>query len=188
MNEGHLSFLSSPEWAEMLERDLVPWVLSVGDLGDHVVELGPGPGLTTDLLRQRVAQVTAVEVDPDLAERLRTRLAGTNVTVLQADGTDTGLPESTCSAVACFSMLHHVPSASRQDELFSESARVLRPGGCFVAVDSRDLDAIRAGHEGDTFVPVPPETLAARLEAAGLGDLRLDVGEYQIRFAARKPR
>jgi SAM-dependent methyltransferase len=187
VNDGHLSFLSSPEWAEMLEHDLLPWVLSVGDLGDHVVELGPGPGLTTELLRRRVDRVTAVEVDPALAEQLRARLAGSNVTVLQADGADTGLAEQSCSAVACFSMLHHVPTASQQDGLFAESARVLRAGGCFVAVDSRDLEAIRAGHVGDTFTPVPPETLATRLEAAGLRDVRLDVGEYQIRFAAWKP-
>jgi len=34
----------------MLERDLLPWVASVTDLGDDVLEVGPGPGLTTELL------------------------------------------------------------------------------------------------------------------------------------------
>ena len=51
MNESHIEILSSPRWAEMLERDLLPWVDSVADLGDDVLEIGPGPGLTTDLLR-----------------------------------------------------------------------------------------------------------------------------------------
>jgi SAM-dependent methyltransferase len=51
MNKRHIEVLSSPRWAAMLERDLLPWVASVTDLGDDVLEVGPGPGLTTELLR-----------------------------------------------------------------------------------------------------------------------------------------
>jgi len=51
MNELHLQFLGSPDWAKMLEVDLLPWIEGAGDLGDDVLEIGPGPGLTTDLLR-----------------------------------------------------------------------------------------------------------------------------------------
>lgn len=58
MNEYHLEMLSSPKWAEMLERDLLPWIVSVGELGEDVLEIGPGPGLTTDLLRKRTARLT----------------------------------------------------------------------------------------------------------------------------------
>src|SRR5579872_3438014 len=79
VNEGHLQFLSSPEWAQMLQTDLLPWVLGAGDLGDEVLEVGPGPGLTTDLLRQRVKRITAIEIDIELARQLTDRLAGTNV-------------------------------------------------------------------------------------------------------------
>ena len=50
MNETHLKFLASPEWAKMLETDLLPWILEAGDLGeigiwrrdaDHWVDLVP---------------------------------------------------------------------------------------------------------------------------------------------------
>jgi len=41
VNETHIQFLSSPEWAQMLEVDLLPWIESVGDLGDEVLEVGP---------------------------------------------------------------------------------------------------------------------------------------------------
>jgi len=34
---------------------------------DDVSEIGPGPGFTTDVLRQRVAHLTAVEIDDVLA-------------------------------------------------------------------------------------------------------------------------
>jgi SAM-dependent methyltransferase len=187
MNRSHVEFLSSPRWAEMLETDLLPWLLSVGDLGDDVLEVGPGPGLTTDLMRGRVRRLTAVEVDGDLAGDLAARLSGTNVEVIHGDATQTALEANRFSAAFCFSMLHHMPTAGDQDRLFAEVARVLRPGGLFVGVDSRDLEPIRLNHEGDIFTPVPPATLPGRLEGAGLSGVRLDEDTYQIRFAARKP-
>lgn len=186
MNQGHLDFLASPQWAQMLEEDLLPWLDRVADLGDDVLEVGPGPGLTTDLLRQRTARLTAVEVDAPLAAALTARLAGTNVEVLHCDATATGLPPDRFSAATCFSMLHHVPSSDLQDLLFAELHRVLRDGGVFVGTDSRDLDAIRAGHVDDVFVPVDPETLGQRLESAGFAEVGIEVGDYQIRFTATK--
>src|SRR5437660_570342 len=120
MNELHLQFLSSPDWARMLESDLLPWVEAAGDLGDDVLEVGPGPGLTTDLLRRRVARLTAVELDPTLAAPLKDRLAGTNVEVLCADATASGLEAAQFSAATCFSMLHHMPSVEHHGRLFTE--------------------------------------------------------------------
>jgi SAM-dependent methyltransferase len=187
VNEGHLQFLASPEWAEMLETDLLPWVEAAGDLGDDVLEVGPGPGLTTELLRQRVPRLTAVEIDPSLAAPLTERMADSNVEVICVDATDLGLASDRFSAVTCFSMLHHMPSPGDQDKLFAEIARVLRPGGILVGVDSLDLDVIRAGHEDDTFVPVDPATLGERFASAGLSDPTVDVGDYQFRFTTRKP-
>src|ERR1700730_8459860 len=102
MNESHLKFLSSREWAAMLETDLMPWIEAAGDLGDDVLEIGPGPGLTTDLLRQRVSRLTAVEADPTRAAPLQARLAATNVQVICADATSSGLESERFSAATCF--------------------------------------------------------------------------------------
>lgn len=187
MNRSHLEFLSSPAWAEMLETDLLPWIQHVGDLGDEVLEIGPGPGLTTELLSRHALRVTAIEVDPELARQLERRLGGSQVTVIHGDATATRLPDERFSTAACFSMLHHMPSVESQDLLFAEVHRLLRPGGIFVGVDSRDLEPIRAGHADDTFNPVPPETLGDRLSAVGLGDVRVELGDYQFRFVAKKP-
>jgi SAM-dependent methyltransferase len=187
MNRSHLQFLSSPEWAAMLQKDLLPWIESVGDLGDDVLEIGPGPGLTTDLLRRRVSHLTAVELDATLAHPLRERLGGTNVDVICTDATRSGLDANRFSAATCFSMLHHMPTPADQDALFTEVSRLLRPGAIFVGTDSIDLDVIRAGHVDDVFVPVGPDTLADRLAAAGFVDTQVDVGDYQFRFVARMP-
>ncbi len=125
MNRAHLEYLASSEWAEALQTDLLPWLESTVQLGDDVLEIGPGPGLTTDLLRHRVAAVTAVEIDADLAAHLKVRFAGTNVEVLWGDGTELPLPADRFSAATCFAMLHHVPSEAAQDQLFGELHRVL---------------------------------------------------------------
>jgi SAM-dependent methyltransferase len=187
VNEGHLQILGSDEWAEHLAQELLPWVLSVAPLGDDVLEVGPGPGRTTDLLRERAERVTAVEVDPTLAAPLAERLAGTNVTVIHADAADTGLPSDRFSLAACFSVLHHVPTAEHQDRIFAEVCRVLRPGGAFVVSDGLDTPELRAFHDDDTFVPVDPATLPARLEAAGFTDVVVDSSTHRVHFHARKP-
>jgi 16S rRNA A1518/A1519 N6-dimethyltransferase RsmA/KsgA/DIM1 with predicted DNA glycosylase/AP lyase activity len=64
----------------MIEHQ-VPWVPA----GQNVLELGPGPGLTTDLLRSRAQRLTAIEIDARLGKALGERLHGTNVQVFNGD-------------------------------------------------------------------------------------------------------
>lgn len=188
MNKGHLEYLASAAWAESLRTELLPWLEQAGDLGDDVLEIGPGPGLTTDLLRARAHAVTAVEIDEDLAGALATRLADTNVSVVLADATTLSLTPDRYSAATCFSMLHHMPSPAAQDLLFAQLSRALRPGGNLVGVDSVDTERIRLAHVDDVFVPLDPEALPGRLERAGFTDATVTRwGEYQVRFHARKP-
>ncbi|MGX7678253.1 class I SAM-dependent methyltransferase [Jatrophihabitans sp. DSM 45814] len=187
MNTGHLAYLASPEWAKALQTELVPWLEEVADLGDDVLEIGPGPGLTTDLLRQRAAHLTAVEIDPALATALKSRLANTNVEVIEGDASTLDLATDRFSAVTCFSMLHHMPSAADQDRLFAQLHRALRAGACLLAVDSVESERIRQAHVDDTFVPLDADTLGQRLETAGFTDVAISrAGEYQIRFSAKK--
>jgi SAM-dependent methyltransferase len=187
MNQAHLDFLASPDWARILRTDLLPWIERVADLGDDVLEIGPGPGLTTDILRERTAAVTAVEIDDDLAASLAERLGGTNVRVLHGDASATGLSDDRFTAATCFSMLHHVPTAEAQDRVFAEVRRVLRPGAKLFAVDARDLDWLRDAHVDDTFVPLDEATLATRLESAGFTAVDLELTDHELRFTATKP-
>ena len=78
-------------------------------------------------------------------------------------------------------------SADHQDQLFSELHRALRPGGLFVGQDSLDLEPIRLGHADDTFTPVDPEELGARLAAAGFNETKTDILGYHFRFVSHKP-
>ena len=187
MNKAHLDYCSSDEWAEALKRWILPGALTGVDLGDNVLEVGPGPGRTTDLLREMAPQLTAVEVDAGLAEALAARMAGTNVVVVNADATAMPLPDGRFSAAVSFIMLHHVPTADQQDQLLREVRRVLRPGGIFAGVDSLDTPEFRAMHEDDICNPVDPATFAGRLERAGFTSVAVDVNPYVMQFRAAAP-
>ena len=187
MNDLHFRLLATPEWAAYVEHELLPWALDGRDLGDDVLEVGPGPGLTTDVLRRHVARLTAVELDETLAWALADRLHDTNVTVVQADAARSGLPGNRFSAATCFTMLHHVPSADHQDALFVELVRVLRPGGVFVGTDAIDTPDLRALHVDDVFMPVDPDALPGRLAEAGFVAITVDLIDDRVHFAATKP-
>ena len=187
MNAEHLRICASPEWAETVRDRLIPWVTAGQDLGNEVLEIGAGPGLTTDVLRSLVPRLTALELDHALAAALAGRLNGTNVTVLEGDATAMPLDDGTFSAVTSLTMLHHVPTADLQDAVLAEARRVLRPGGLFFGADGTDTPERRALHEDDIFNPIDPEALPERLSRAGFIDVRVDVNEDRFRFRARTP-
>jgi SAM-dependent methyltransferase len=178
MNQAHLDFLVTDEWRAALRDWILPYALEDAELGTDVLEIGSGPGLTTDLFRDRFDRVTAVELDPNLADALRSRLAGTNVEVVTADATDMPFEADRFSGAVSFTMLHHVPTPALQDKLFAEVARVLRPGGTFVASDSLGSDELKAFHDGDVYNPIDPSGAHARLHAAGFGEVTVKANEF----------
>ncbi|MGH7778999.1 MAG: class I SAM-dependent methyltransferase [Candidatus Binataceae bacterium] len=187
MNFIHRRLCRSERWKNTVEKFALPWTLEGIDLGKNVLEVGPGPGVTTDLLRHRVAHLTCVEIDRAMADSLARRSGGQNVTVLCQDATAMSLPAASFDGAVSFTMLHHVQSPTLQDRLLAEVARVLRPGATFAGSDSVYSFYLRLLHVFDTMVLVDPQTLPARLEAAGFVDAQVDTNPYAFRFRARKP-
>ena len=187
MNRFHRWYCRSARWQQTVEQRLLPWV--VGDtttLGEAVLEVGPGPGVTTAVLARTIPQITAVEIDPTLAESLRARYDPAHVEVVTADATAMPFDNARFSGAVCFTMLHHVPSAELQDRLFAEVHRVLAPGATFAGSDSVPGTMFRVAHLFDTMVPVDPATLPRRLERAGFSDIRVSTGKGQFRFSATR--
>lgn len=174
-------------------EERLPWALGEAELGSNVLELGPGPGFTTDVLRRKLARLTAIEIDPKLAASLSSRLQGSNVKVVKGDATAMPFAGGEFSGAVSFTMMHHVPSQELQDQLLRETWRVIRPGGIFVGADSRFGREskrrlfLRVIHIGDTMVPVNPDTFGARLEAAGFEAVEIEKNPYAFRFRARRP-
>lgn len=178
MNQEHLELCASDEWRDALRDLILPYALAGASLGDDVLEVGAGPGRTTDLLRADLARLTAVEIDEQLATSLAERLAGTNVEVVNADATDLPFEDGRFSGAVSFTMLHHVPTADLQDQLFAEVARVVRPGGTFVASDSVASDDLAALHHDDIYNPVDPASVEARLVRAGFASADVRWNEF----------
>lgn len=169
----------SDEWRQMIRDVILPWALGGTDLGDDVLEVGPGYGATTDVLCRVAPKLTSVEIDPELASMLRERYVGTpSVQIVTADATALPYPDESFTGAACFTMMHHVPTDELQNRLFGEIARVLRPGAAMVAGDSLGSDALAAHHDGDTYNPVDPQTLPGRLSVAGFKTVEVKTNPF----------
>jgi SAM-dependent methyltransferase len=162
-----MEFCASSEWRRIIEEMILPEALRGVDLGPDVIEIGPGPGFTTDVLRTLTGHLTAVELDPELARSLAERLSGTNVDVVRGDATALDLPDGRFSGAACFHMLHHIPTDEAQDRALGELGRVLVRGGELVAADGVFNEETRVFHDGDIYNPVDPDRLELRLTKAG---------------------
>ncbi len=188
MNLLHRLLCSSNGWKRTVESHVIPWFLEGIDIGGNVLEVGPGPGVTTELLHPRVQQLTCVEVDRGFAGSLARRMNGKNVKVVCEDATAMSFSNASFDGALSFTMLHHVPSQTLQDRLLAEVARVLRPGGIFAGVDSLNSRGFRLLHLLDTMVVVDPATFPKRLQIAGFIDVQVEVNPYAFRFRARRPK
>ena len=187
MNENHAVLCASTEWAEHLESEVLAPLADAVDLGDEMLELGPGPGAATRWLRHRVKRLVALELDATAAARLADELADTNVTVEVGDCTAAPFPDASFDAVGAFTMLHHLPTQSLQLATLAEAFRVLRPGGVLLGADSLASQALHTFHDGDVYNPIDPARLLVFLQAVGFARVTLTVDQGLL-FTAHKPR
>ena len=181
MNLVHRLYCRSPRWRSHL-GGLLPWATRDVPLTGSVLELGSGPGLTTEWLLSRCGSLTTVELDEKDAAALAARLP--DVDARQGDATALPFPDAAFDTVVCFTMLHHVPTVEMQDRLLAEARRVLRPGGMFAGSDSRWGPLFAVAHAGDTMRLVDPDGLEARLLAAGFARASVTATHRAFRFRA----
>ncbi len=188
MNRFENWFCGSLLWRRATERKILPWMISGYKLGDSVLELGAGPGATTEELRRRAARVTSLEYDRSFAARLGARFAHSNVGVLQGDAASLPFSDGAFSSVIAVLVLHHLKSQEQQEKAFAEIHRVLRPGGAFLAMEIGDGWLQRVGHIKSTFVPLAPATAFARLTSLGFSKIVVDMKSSAFRICALRAR
>jgi SAM-dependent methyltransferase len=188
MNRFETWFCGSPLWRYVTRRQLLPWVLQGSELGEHVLELGAGPGAATEELGRLAARVTSLEYDHAFAAKLGAMVRHSNANVIQGDGAALPFADRTFSSVIAILMLHHLRSNELQDRAFAETWRVLRPGGVFLAFEIHDGWLHGVGHIRSTFVPVVPASAFARLRAAGFSKVTVDLKRGGFRIRALRAR
>lgn len=154
-------------------------------LGDHVLELGAGPGAGTDELRRRAPRVTSLEWShpfaADLAARYATQTDATSNrervgagAVLQGDAAALPFADQSFSSVFAILMLHHLLSREHQERAFREIFRVLRRGGVFFAFEIEDGWFNRVIHIRSVFVPIDRGKIREQLAAVGFTQVIVD--------------
>ena len=187
MNFAHNRLCSGRNWAEFVDGTLLPWGLEHVDLGDRVLEIGPGFGATTRVLVDRVPGLTVLELEQRYCTRLGAEL-GDRVQVTQGDATRMPFADGQFSAVLSFTMLHHVPTPQMQDRVLAEAARVLKPGGAFAGTDSVGGSLrFKLLHLGDTLTLIEPAAFPERLRHAGLVEPEVEARDGRMRFRAHRP-
>jgi ubiquinone/menaquinone biosynthesis C-methylase UbiE len=185
MNALENWFCSTSFWSKITREQILPWTLDNADLGDHLLEIGAGAGAATPELRKRVQRVTSLEYDHALVARLaKTNANGGNV--VQGDAAVLPFAERTFTSTIAILVLHHLRSPELQDRAFKEVHRVLKPGGHFYAMDIEDGWLNRILHIKSTFVPLQPETIAARLTTAGFPNISLESRSSAFRLHAAR--
>jgi len=184
MNVDHDNLCGSPEWAAWLRSEILPAVTAGIDLGNEMLEIGPGPGAATAWLREHVASLTVLETDAAAAAALATRHR--NVTVDTGDAAHMPYGNESFDSVGSFTMLHHVPTTALQYQILSQAMRVLRPGGALLGSDSPASTGLHDFHAGDTYNPVDPAVLLVWLRTLGFAPVTVIAGDV-LMFVARKP-
>jgi ubiquinone/menaquinone biosynthesis C-methylase UbiE len=176
-------FCATSFWRRLTQNKLLPWIVSGSSLGDHVLEVGSGPGAATPELKRLVPRVTSIEYSHAFAVGLAIDPHAASSQVVQGDASTLPFADASFSAAVAILMLHHLQSPELQDRAFIEILRVLRPGGVFFAFEIQNGWLQRAIHRHSTFVPVAPASLPARLSALGFARVMVNsrFGGFRVR-------
>lgn len=98
---------------------------------DLVVDLGCGTGLSTRYWADRAGRVIGIEPAGDMRRQAESVRFASNLEYREGFSHQTGLPDRCAQVVVCMQALHWM----EPEGTFAEAARILRPGGIFVACD-----------------------------------------------------
>ena len=161
------------------------------ETGTVLADVGAGKGELTFALATEVGpdgHVFSTEIDPARLGRLREAVVAArldNVTVVEAYGSETGLPPNCCDAIVLRRVYHHLADPSGINASLSRS---LRPGGVLAIIDFPPPFFLSRGQFGVPAKIVIAEVMGGGLELDRLIDDwpgRGPLGSYCVLF--RKP-
>ncbi len=123
-------------WKSFFHPDEILSELGLKQSCNSVVDFGSGYGTFTIPAAQRIAgTVFAFEIDPDMVNACRKKLADTGIQNVVCQHRDfvtegTGLPDETIEYAMMFNILH----AENPVDLLREAYRILVPGGNLAAI------------------------------------------------------
>lgn len=156
--------------------------------GECALDIGCGPGLTTESLAHAVGSdghVLGVDIAPPMLAIAKQRCASLpQVAFGMADVTQLPYQDASFDIALASQVYEYVEQV---DHALGELARVIRPGGRVVLVDTDWESAVWASHDDarmrrvietwNEHIPHPqlPRTLKRRMESAGFSRVRVEV-------------
>jgi len=146
--------------------------------GEHIVDIGAGPGFLAAEMAAEGARVVAV--DPSASMRELARARGVDFAIEDGSAEALPLPDGSVDAAVATQVLEYVPDVAGA---LAEIRRVLRPGGRVLLLDtdwdsvvwhSSDADrtrAVLAAWEEHLADPYLPRTLGGALRDAGFAEV-----------------
>lgn len=125
-----------------MRRAALPFIADALEVRDAaqaaLLDLGCGTGSFLETVKDNwpALEVTALDLSPAYLGRARAALGRwKNVSFIEANAEETGLPDKSFDIVTATYLFHELPPAARKN-VTVEIARLLRPGGVFVLVDT----------------------------------------------------
>ncbi|MDY7100129.1 MAG: class I SAM-dependent methyltransferase [Actinomycetota bacterium] len=162
---------------------LVADVTSIGE-GDHVVDIGCGPGNAAREAARRGATVTGVDPAGVMLSIAR-RVGRDRARITWREGTAEALPLTDEAATVVWSLgaVHHW---TELDAGLAEVHRVLAPGGRFVAGERRTAPGAR-GLASHGWTPAQTEAFVERCRAYGFTDVASAHHGDRVLVTAHRP-
>jgi ubiquinone/menaquinone biosynthesis C-methylase UbiE len=148
--------------------------------GEHVLDIGSGPGFLCESMAALVGSegaVVGIDISADLVAMCERRNQPKCLSFAVGDATKIDRPDASFDAVVCAQVAEYVPDV---DRVISEASRLLKPGGrtIFVATDwdavvwhsqsPERMARIMKSWQAHCAHPNLPRSLANRLKSAGL--------------------
>lgn len=111
-----------------LTSEAIPLLIEAAEIrpGNHVLDLGSGPGNVAEMFAQAGAVVTGVDFSPQMVRVAQSRLP--HISFIEGNAEQMPFDDGAFDAVVSNYVVHHL---ARPEVVFREIYRVLKPGGRF---------------------------------------------------------
>ena len=138
----------APKWDENIVKDdaKLNTILDAAGVGEAsvVLDVACGTGvLFPYYLARNVAQVTAVDISPEMVRVAKEKTEGTCITVLCGDAQELDLPGN----YDCCVIYNAFPHFTEPEALIARIASLLRPGGTLCIAHGMSLAALHQHHK-----------------------------------------
>ncbi|MCM3902196.1 MAG: methyltransferase domain-containing protein [Pyrinomonadaceae bacterium] len=151
--------------------------------GGRVLELGIGTGRMALPLAARGVDVSGIEGSPSMLAKLRSKLGGSRLRVVQGNFADVGIDGPFSLVFALVSTFFLLRSHEEQQRCFNAVAKLLSERGCFVLENFEPLGAVPITDNSTDNSSVNQQLYLARQIVGTLNGPR----EYRVRLCYVAP-